>query len=550
MAIGTMMISTVGSINERGYLKGFKRRGYTEAKCLLELVANSLDSIDRKGSSSSSGSSSIRFDIGITEIRMSDRGSEGMDRTALAAMFDLHRENHASDASRGVSGIGAKPALTILSGDRDMFLLTHKEGGEYLKVDIPWGDIHRDGIYTGKVHMSPMTPADAAAFGTTPGTTIVFPYSDVLRTLIHDNFTSIDSEEGNTLTAPLDRIGIVFGREAVPIEYVTHEKLGLSLLPKYNYFDGTDAEFYKGVKRAIIEHWYAEEGGKDRFICEDMEIIRFGRGWSKEPSKKTTGTHGFRRVGDYEVLVGLRRNTAIFDDAAPVLPTADKKHQNAYNTEHLGANNREYLAHSKLVRNGQTIGLIPLADMNIANARANGETHVKVDLVQCEVRFNPVSTQDNRQDTALGIQENKNQFDGESLPMNFKRLVKDIRMKKAEEIWTYFEERVVAFAPAPAPAPAPSPAPSPAESEPESESESESEPILPPALPSTPSFAPADPLTIEAFPDGGLPTSSLPPANGTEICDRLAALMCKINAAIVYPPELLAALATLELHLQ
>jgi hypothetical protein len=63
-------------------------------------------------------------------------------------------------------------------------------------------------------------------------------------------------------------------------------------------------------------------------------------------------------------------------------------------------------------------------------------------LLQCEVRFNPVSAQDNRQDKVMGIQENKNQFDGESLPVTFSRMIFAIREQKAHDIWNYFQRTV------------------------------------------------------------------------------------------------------------
>jgi hypothetical protein len=42
-------------------------------------------------------------------------------------------------------------------------------------------------------------------------------------------------------------------------------------------------------------------------------------------------------------------------------------------------------------------------------------------------------------DRVMNIQENKNQHNGESIPVNFTRLVKAIKKKKANEIWTYFQ---------------------------------------------------------------------------------------------------------------
>ena len=433
-------MKTIGSINERGYLQGFDRRGYTPAKCLLELVANSLDSIDRKGENNGS----IRFDIGISEIRMSDRNSEGMDMAAITNMFDLHRENNASAQTRGVSGIGAKPALSILSEKRNMHLFTHK-GDEYLRVDIPWANIHAQGQYTGMVEVRPMTPAEAAEFGSGSGTTIVFPYSDGLKDLIHDNFLPThDSPEESSLKNPMDRIGVVFGREKVRIEYKHFEEAVVCVLPMYNYFpeNRSDSDYYTGVTCKTIEHYWSETGG-DRFICDGMEIQRAGRGWAKEPSEVTKNLNGFRRVGEFTIVVGLRRDPAVFDAANPILPTGNMTDRvNAYNTEHLGQQNAEFLRPTKLVRNGQTIGLIPLVDKSIATARAGGESYVKIQLTQTEVRFNPVSSQNNRQDNAMGIQENKNQFDGESLPLNFTRLVTKIRWDKGFMIWKYFQDVV------------------------------------------------------------------------------------------------------------
>jgi hypothetical protein len=515
---------SVGSINERGYLQGFDRRGYTPAKCLLELVANSLDSIDRKGSQEGL----IRFYIGISEIRMSDRYSEGMDRAAITSMFDLHRENNASSQTRGVSGIGAKPALSILSQKRDMHIFTHKDNGEHLRVDIPWSTIHSQGQYTGMVRVRPMTGSEVEEFGQESGTILVFPYSDALKDLIYDNF---HVQEG----APLDRMSIVFGRDPVRIEYKHHEEHESRLLPMYNYFPAYSTDYYLGVTTATIEHWYSESEGKDRFICENKEVQRLGRGWAKDPSEVTKNLQGYTRVGDYIVLAGLRRDTNVFDLTNPVLPTGDTSRCNAYNVEHLGHDNTEFLCKTKLVRNGQTIGLIPLADKNIASARAGGDMYCKIQLVQCEVRYYPVSTQDNRQDIAMGIQENKNQFDGESLPLNFTRLVTKIRWDKGAAIWNYFvrtkaeEDEKAAEAARALVQPQ-------AESESESESEAEPEVEAEPDVESEPEA----PISILNYFQKPVST------NGCDIVSRLEALLKAVHASSHYSTDVLTHLEGLE----
>jgi hypothetical protein len=151
----------------------------------------------------------------------------------------------------------------------------------------------------------------------------------------------------------------------------------------------------------------------------------------------------------------------------------------------------------------------------------------------------------------MGIQENKNQFDGESLPANFTRLVKAFRMKKAEEIWEYFLQRVtvsvsvsatedsdseeetvvvtsvvaqmqgvVAPVVAPVVGPVVAPVVAPAS---DSESEPENEVV-----------APAAALAVAA------------PSRGTEVRARLTSLVLNIVPSTTYPPEILAHLAELE----
>jgi len=440
------MMTPVGSFNERGYLNGFTRRGFTPAKCLLELVANSLDSLDKRRSTGWSGESLVQFSILTTkEIRIRDNGL-GMNTADLQVMFDLHRENHASDASRGVSGIGAKPALSILSGQRNMHMFTHTLGGPFLRADIPWEVIHKDGIFSKMITIREMTPEEAATFGGEVGTEICFPYNDALRNILRQNFEKVTDDTG--LRDPLDRIGIVFGADRVRFVLNDYER-GSSLLPMYNYFGADDADFYCGVTRERIAHWVSNTNPDEhRFIWNDTEIIQVGVGkFSKEPRSLTRNMSGYTMCGEYDVLVGLRRDDSIFDPCAPALPTADSVHRNDYNVEHLGdttnPETERFLSLSKLQRNWQVIGYVPLADTKMGNSRSGGPAYLEIRLIQCNVRYYPVSMQNNPQDRIMDIQENKNRHDGTNLPLTFTRLVRAIRNKKANDIWGFWENAVI-----------------------------------------------------------------------------------------------------------
>ena len=115
------MSSNLGSINERGIIKGFERKGFTPEKCLSEIVANSIDA----------GAAKIMFVITSTHIDVIDWG-RGMTLENVRNMLDLHRENHGTHQALGVSGLGWKPATFILSGKQLVLVYTRAEGGNNL----------------------------------------------------------------------------------------------------------------------------------------------------------------------------------------------------------------------------------------------------------------------------------------------------------------------------------------------------------------------------------------------------------------------------------
>ena len=220
------MTDTIGNIDERGYLNGFKRRGFTPTRCILELLANSLDALTAAGRAEDGW---IRFHTGPHKTIMMDNGA-GMDRTDVKNMFAMHRENHATDCSRGVSGIGAKPALSILSENAHVRLFTRKLGSDYLCVNVPWDEIDRVGQYTNMVTSRPMTDEEITAFGRETGTTIEFPNNDLLIMAIRENM--------NKEVQPLDRAPVVFGRDCATISYQHFESEEIEIFPKYDYFAG------------------------------------------------------------------------------------------------------------------------------------------------------------------------------------------------------------------------------------------------------------------------------------------------------------------------
>lgn len=476
------ILKNVGDINERGYLNGFTRRGYTPAKSLLELIANVLDSMERLPSVRKNPK--LVFDVKDDTIRLIDNAA-GMNAIEIENMFSLHRENHANEKSRGVSGIGSKPALYILSEQTDVHLYTHSLNSNYFHIYVPWQEIESSGVYTGKIVITEMTHAerdiyvkeraehgmleDVEAYGTT----ISFETNDTLKGLIHNSFESI---KGNSLNHPLDRASIVFGSEV--IEFVQKKDTGSSILSKYNYFGAPNHNYYTGVSVYTIQQF--SKKNEDRFIwvddTEQREIAKQGKGYSTRVEKVTSNLLGYTHVGDYTVKVGLRTDPAYFDAANPKKPE-NSSNLYSYESEYLGKDEHDtlaqlFLTRIKLFRNNMLIGLIPTPDVAVGSSRSNYESNLQYMRVQAEISFNPISSQSNPQDRVMGIQENKNQFDGEAVPKNLTRLVKEMRKQKAEEIDDYFTKVIQASRPPVLP---PSPQPTPYESEVDSDTESKVE---------------------------------------------------------------------------
>lgn len=439
----------IGRIDERGYLKGFSRRGFTPAKCLGELIANSLDSMD-KVPLERDYKKTIVFSVFSDTVRMIDNGF-GMSSDDAERMFALHNENHASDKSRGVSGVGAKPSLSLLGNRQETTIYTRVNGGDYLRIGVPWARIHAEGVWTGMVTTRLMTEEEKVVFnGERPvphGTTIEFRKNDALCGILEESFLQSPSN-------PLDSPGIIFGRDDVSMNYRNHLCRTLVndvKLKLYNYFD-RGSKFYTGVQVEVVEHYYSPQEERDRFIWRDggemMEVPHAGGGrFSREIKKMTVGLTGYHKVGEYTVHTGLREDTVLFDPENPKDPSLKATeggigasgYVGPYNEEHLGEESFGFLGSYKLVRNGQLIGLIEPPDICMSSARGNWASNLETCIVQTEVRFNPCSSQeDNHQDRAMNIQENKNQFDGKSLPKNFTRLIRCLKKKKVQAIQEYF----------------------------------------------------------------------------------------------------------------
>jgi hypothetical protein len=443
-------VLSVGSIDEKGFLEGLFRKGFTIKKALAELFANCLDA----------GATRIIFRILREFIRATDNGS-GMTEAGLTIMFAMHRQNHARLARRGVSGVG-KSSYVLLSKQGTMWIFTRVADGDYLCATVPWGTMFAEGKYSGMITIRPMTPEEVDTFNAEHpeghGTSVVFPYSRKVADAIRENFPS----GANSELPALDRLGVIFGNDAFTATLEDRSKEPETML-KYNYFGDSDADYVCGISNWRIDHYQiavesdAEDAQKDRFILvmglKQYEITPQGTGFGKKPKDRVPNLVGYDHIGHYTIVLGLRNDAIPADDllgdftkSPPVLK--NRLYISSVDDASLGSEMvcKEFLVLNKLVRNGQKIGCFKTPDFAVGSARANAEAMLTYGSIQVELRYNPTSEQNNPQDKLIGIQENKNQYSGEHLPVTLTRLIKFCREEKAKEIMASLNARLAAIA--------------------------------------------------------------------------------------------------------
>jgi hypothetical protein len=441
-------ICKAGALNEANFINGLNNKGFTDQHCLGELVANSIDA----------NAKNIKFKITEFSISQIDDGL-GMSAETLSNMFEIHRENHKYNARMGRSGIGGKAATKILSRDTPIHVFTRMANSDYLCAVVPWDVIVETGVYTSAVtirlmtaHEIQMFDDDRIYFTNTTGTTIKFCYDDDLDYQILSNFC-------DSSIKICERLAFIFGAFDVNIYYADFNKPNLdSKMKMYNYFGDHQSKYYTGIHVDTINH-FKDEKGKDRFILTKVddsdnetyyEVKTQGTCFKKTAEVCKINKNRLKYIGDFTVYSGMRIQKNYFDINAPVLPKTAGKIVHDYDSKFI--NNKlddsaETLAKVGLRRNGQLISYFELPDCKIGSARGNVDSMHSTYHVRCITSYEVASSNNNDTDKVIGIQENKNQYQSSTLPINFTRLIKFIKYQTAKGIWDYFEEVVRAATP-------------------------------------------------------------------------------------------------------
>ena len=500
----------VGEINESGFLQNLFRKGFSFAKSLSEIHANSIDA----------KATNITYVID-KKIRIIDDGC-GMNREELKNAFSMYNSNHSTEKSIGVSGIGYKAALVILGAKSDTITITRKPNGEYLTLYAPWKEIFEKGKYTDMITIRSSSEDEIEVFnkdrektGNLFGTTTIFEYNEILSRAIQIQFENLNKKKKQETTkklskkkkndvqdedeiideiiVPEDRFSIIFGRFPQKVILINRNKrCGIPPieLSKYDYFGENESEYYESVMREKIlfmrKNIKVGEDERDKylFIWESSSdgkkyiIKKKGTGWTKSPEELISGTPNYEEFGEAQFICGQRKYKEYFDEDDPKIPdSASNEWIHPYDKENIGNGHNDFLGNMQIYRNNQMLGIVVLPGNKISNARAKSESLHKILLTHCALEYNPISINNNPQDLIIGIQECKTQFNSSEIPKNLLNLLAFMRDKKANEIWEYFEEltELVEYDPFPIPNPV-SPVITDSESESETDEDHEEEP--------------------------------------------------------------------------
>ena len=436
-----------GSWDESGLVESLDRKGFTPNKCCSELIANSNDAQATK----------IIWKIDSKHIKLIDDGI-GMDRNKLQDMFKMFKSNNSERKTMGVSGLGGKEGIYILSKKTNkqptsVIIYTQVESGEYLKAIIPWKEVFDKKVYTGKITFMNMLPEEIVSFNNDlkdckfkHGTIILFEYNDELKNIIEQQF-SID-KMCRSFISPHSRWDMIFGHADSEIVLEKTDGTPPLRINKYDYFSGNDIDFYTGKSVDII-HQFIDDKNEDRYvlISDDgpKEIYHHGKnGFKTEPSDVRIH-QTWTNVGSYEVFNGLRVDKRIFDLENPTELSTGSTFLNSYDSQYFtpwfdAEFVKESLSGCSVYRNSQLITKISFDDktFNAKTSRGGGDSMLNKFHHRTEIRYTTYSKQNNRMDITMGIQENKNQHQN-TLPKQLERLIVHLKRENLKKINHYFK---------------------------------------------------------------------------------------------------------------
>jgi hypothetical protein len=468
----------IGSINEKGLLNDFNRKGFTYEQCFGEIISNSIDA-DAKD---------IKFVCVDNEIIILDNGI-GMTEKNVKNMFDLHRQNHENATSMGVSGIGGKIATQILSEKQNIKIYTKNKNEDGYIISVPWLDIYTKERYTGMVLCEPI--GDDTEFeklmrkykmDSKYGTIIYIKkaYNKNITDCLKNYIRFPDSVDKLTEISNIPQI--IFGKFDTNIYHIDdcddNDNIDSFKMKKYDYFN-KECDFIKEVDLSTIhifknkltfEYVYVEEYSGEYYYCKKVgkagykkDIIKLDNDEFMKKYVNHVDVEYITSDIDIQVKTGIQNVKEYFNKENPgthydnnknsftpndvsnskIYPECDNiffEKKNEENEEKSNSKLPVVLLLTKIFlrRNKQII--TGIHNENAGSLRGGGNSSLKFLFIRQEIDYQVYSSQNNNIDIIVNIQSNKGQH-CHTLDVPFKRLLDNRRNITYEKIKKYMKKK-------------------------------------------------------------------------------------------------------------
>ncbi len=407
-------IETIGAIHEGGFIKSLEQKGYDTVSCIDELTANSVDA-----HANNIIYSCVDYECDEYEhskwIAISDDG-DGLDRTDAANMFCMYNPKKRNETI-GNSGLGAKPALYLLSNKTVSYTISLKNG-EYITTIAMWNKMIEEQIYTDNVLLRDSSDTEIELFKSiikTSGTVLLFPYNTKIWKIIETQFKFDGPCE---ITKSLS---FRYGHTRNTLNIMLIDDGEQINLRKYNPSNPKTER-----RRRIDIFRHKNDATNIRYINDkDQEIQRKGGGFSKTPETISEDLDEYVLVNRLDVYTSLPHDPNYHRGAEKWCYRELDMYK--YNKEQ---DRKKAAQYPSLVRNDYTIGQIKIDELDGGSSRGNADSREYFDY-HMVVKFKQNDT--NSIDHIIGTQENKGQLQ-DNIHISLKRLLHHMKKEEIKEI--------------------------------------------------------------------------------------------------------------------
>lgn len=407
MTLDTMTCreTLIGKIHEGGIIKSLEQKGHDDISCLDELLSNCYDA-------NAKNVNITRQHLYGEKIAISDDG-DGLNETDADNMYNAYYVK-SRNKTIGMSGIGAKAALYLLSKKTETINISLKDGA-FITIIAPWNKIIEEQKYTDNIVLRSSTQDEIDLFCSiingTSGTILFIPFCKIIWEKIKTQF--VLDEPVEILKSLSVRYG--FTPDDFNIKFDSEH-----VLKKYN-------PSHKVTIRKI--YILKNKFGEIKYISDkDEEFPRVGKGTSTERRNTPEDQRrGYKLVNTLEIHICLPYDKDYKVSAATWYPRELDIFKGSHDRD--VAEKIKASDYPLIIRNDYVLGQCLIDILKISNRRSSATAREYFDHFTAIIWNQSDNTSI---DDIIGTQENKGQLH-DKIEVSLKRLIHSIKVDEIEE---------------------------------------------------------------------------------------------------------------------